>query len=219
MKFQLSRVSTNRKTGPIPVSTTSRESCPSTCALLGAGCYAENFPLGSHWDRVGRIGMSSGEFLKRIRQLPKGQLWRHNQAGDLPHTDGNIDEGFLHALVVANRRKDGFTYTHHLMNDHNRTMVQRSNDEGFTINVSADNVTQAVDLFKSGLPTVAVLPKNAPNEQICSGVKVVACPAEKTDRIQCSNCALCQIPDRGYIIGFRAHGTKAKKVDLIARST
>ena len=39
--YHLTKVSSNRKTGPIPVSTTTSDSCPPTCSLKGAGCYAE----------------------------------------------------------------------------------------------------------------------------------------------------------------------------------
>lgn len=217
MKLYLTRVSGNKKTGPIPVSTTSRDSCPSTCRLLGAGCYAENFPLVSHWNKVDQRGMDAAIFLKEIKRLPKGQLWRHNQAGDMPSEDGIMDSTFLYSLISANKRKKGFTYTHHLLNPTNVNLIHYSNKNGFTINASTDNVTDGIAAYRMGLPTVTILPLDAPNEQIVDGVKIVACPAEKSKRVQCSNCALCQIPDREYIIGFRAHGTRARTVDLIAR--
>ena len=53
IKYHLTRVSSNSKTGPIPVSTTSRNSCPEACELKGSGCYAESGPLRLHWDAVG----------------------------------------------------------------------------------------------------------------------------------------------------------------------
>jgi len=34
----------------------------------------------------------------------------------------------------------------------------------------------------------------------------------------CALCALCQRADRRQIIGFRAHGSKAKKADALART-
>ena len=87
MQYHLTPRSSNKKTGPIPVSTTSRDSCPDTCPLKnGGGCYAGSGPLSLHWDKVGTDrGVSLESFCDTIRALPKGQVWRHNQAGDLPH--------------------------------------------------------------------------------------------------------------------------------------
>jgi hypothetical protein len=53
--------------------------------------------------------------------------------------------------------------------------------------------------------------------QTIDGVKIVACPAEKTERINCSKCMLCA-KDRDYVIGFRAHGKRKKKVQKIIES-
>jgi hypothetical protein len=53
------------------------------------------------------------DFLQAIRSLPAGQLWRHNQAGDLPHSGGRISRRFIRGIVAANRGRRGFTYTHH----------------------------------------------------------------------------------------------------------
>ena len=58
-----------------------------------------------------------------------------------------------------------------------------------------------------GTPNVSYTP---------AGYKVVACPAEKSKRVTCATCALCQKADRPYIIGFRAHGSRKKLVSKIA---
>ena len=71
---------------------------------------------------------------------------------------------------------------------------------------------------ETGLPVVTLLPMDAPNVQTVDGVKIVACPAEKTERVNCGNCAekFCAAREREYIIGFRAHGSKKKNADIIA---
>ena len=51
-------------------------------------------------------------FLSAIYSLPVGQLWRHNQAGDLPGIGNKIDVKQLGQLVKASEGKRGFTYTH-----------------------------------------------------------------------------------------------------------
>ena len=63
----------NSKVGPIPVSTSPRQTCPDACDLKGNGCYADNFPMKIHWDRVsrGEKGYSWDSFLERVRKLQK----------------------------------------------------------------------------------------------------------------------------------------------------
>ena len=219
--FHITRISKNKKTGPIPVTTTSKESCPTTCLLIDAGCYADLGPIGSHWKKVSageKRAIDEDTFLSAIKALPKKQLWRHNQAGDLlQSTPGVIDVGFLGRLVKANKNKAGFTYTHHLLTPSNVQAIRSANAAGFTVNHSANTKHEAVAAFKEfGLPTVTILAMDAPNVEVIEGVKVVACPAEKSDQVNCSNCELCAKPARNYVIGFRAHGTRKAKANLIA---
>src|SRR5690606_24734294 len=107
-------------------------------------------------------------FLSEIKTLPKGQLWRLNQAGDLPHNGGLIDGRMCNDMVKVNRGKKGFTYTHHDLNDiNNKTIIQSMNASGFTVNHSADTTEGAVKAYKtlSGIPVVTLLPMDAPNVQ------------------------------------------------------
>ena len=88
--------SANKKVGPIPVSTTTADTCPATCPFNNAnegGCYAEAGPLKLHWMKVtrGERGTNFSEFLEQIKALPDGQLWRHNQAGELPGDNKTLD--------------------------------------------------------------------------------------------------------------------------------
>lgn len=216
--FKLVMVSGNRKTGPIPVSTTSKNSCPATCPLMGNGCYAGSGNTNIHWNRLSEKGDSASEFLSAVKKIGKGQLWRHNQAGDLPHSEGHIDDTFLRGLVKANKGKRGFTYTHHLpeLGD-NGALIEEANRGGFTVNLSANNLDQAVEYVgRYNSPVVTVLATDAPNVQEYKGVKIVACPAEKADKVTCATCGLCAKSDRDYVIGFRAHGTQKKKANIIA---
>lgn len=222
-RFHITRVSSNKKTGPIPVTTSSENTCPTTCPLYGKGCYAKAGPLALHWRKVSdpneKRSLSFTELLAEIQSLPNGQLWRHNQAGDLPHDNGTIDYQYVSSLIKANKRKRGFTYTHHTLNEYNKAVLRECNAKGFTVNHSADNVQGAVKAYKelSGIPVVTLLPMDAPNVQTVSGVKVVACPAEKSDKVNCANCGLCADSKRDYVIGFRVHGTQKKAANIIAK--
>ena len=100
--FHLTKVSSNRKTGRMPVSTSSASTCPASCPLRKV-CYAKHGPLALHWAEVssGSRGVSFNEFLELVRSLPAGQLWRHNEAGDLPGQGDTVDTEKLSALVAA----------------------------------------------------------------------------------------------------------------------
>ncbi len=219
MKYHLTLKSGNAKTGPIPVSTTDNTSCPPVCPFKSSGCYADSGPLKLHWNKVSQDrGESITQFCHKIKSLPAGQLWRHNQAGDLPGRGNQIDVGQLARLVGANAGKRGFTYTHKPMTASNLKAVTIANDLGFTINLSANNLEHADSLMKHNLPVVTVLPIDAPKTQTTPrwGFNVVTCPATYRNT-NCADCGLCQIRGRSFIIGFPAHGTSAKKANLIAK--
>ena len=219
MQVHLTPKSSNAKTGPIPVSTSSSETCPKTCGQYST-CYAKSGPLAIHWKQVDSTrGTDWKTFCQMIASLPDGQLWRHNQAGDLPGRDGVIDAQALKQLVKANQGKKGFTYTHKPMSSKNAMAVSYANLSGFTVNLSADTLDE-VDTLKAlhAGPVVVVLPWNqTENVTTAAGHKVVICPATQRDNVTCASCKLCAWSEREVVIGFPAHGSKKKQVksDLI----
>ena len=122
-KYRFTLKSRNSKTGPIPVTTTEEKSCPDICPLKKNGCFADGGPLAIVWKQVETMGKDINALCDDIKALPQGQLWRHNQAGDLPHKEQNIDMLSMAKLITVTRGKRGFTYTHHKMNAHNKTIV------------------------------------------------------------------------------------------------
>lgn len=221
MKFKFTRVSSNAKTGPIPVTMTERASCPDACPLRKNGCYADNFPLSLHWNRVADTGISLEQLCEEIAALPDGQLWRHNVAGDLPmEAYGLIDRMTLHTLTWANGGKRGFTYTHHELNHLNVGRIREANTLGFTVNVSTNSSKEAVNVVqRHKLPTVCLLPKDETRKSFdVDGVKVVTCPATLHDDVTCASCGMCANAAREFVIGFPAHGARAKKVEVIFKA-
>ena len=215
------RISRNEKTGPIPVTTSSEETCPPACPLKGAGCYAEGGKLAMFWRKVNakKAGLAWAEALQQIAKLPRGTLWRHNQAGDLPGVGNEIDPIAMGELVKANRGRRGFTYTHKPASLANLTMVRIALREGFTVNLSADNLATADELASTGLPVVVVLPSDQVTALKTPGGRHVAiCPATISDEVTCATCGLCAEPDRNSIIGFPAHGNRKAKASAIARA-
>jgi len=228
--------SSNKKTGPIPVSTTSAETCPSACPLAKGGCYAKGGNVGILWHALTREGPNASwkhgvamarstdwrGLCKAVAALPEGTLWRHNQAGDLPHTFQMISDTLLEKLVAANHGKRGFTYTHHdvtgKLGAHNRALVRWANAQGFTINLSADSLAHADKLSDMGCgPVVVVLPaETRENCETPAGHKVVVCPAVIREDVTCKSCGLCARPERRAIVGFPAHGSGAAAATRIA---
>jgi hypothetical protein len=230
MNYTLVVSSKNIKTGPIPVSMTSAESCPKSCPFNGKGngCYSATGPIAWVWNKLtnGKIGVDFKTFLSGISSIPEGQIWRLNQSGDLPGKSNRINGRQLSQLTKANSGKKGFAYTHKPVTGNsfvarqNRKHIKTANKNGFTINLSANNLREVDRLIKLKIgPVVTVLPENSPKTIFTKdGNKVIVCPAQTSDKnVTCSSCQLCQKSNRSVTIGFRAHGVAKKKVNLIAQ--
>lgn len=217
-RVHLTRVSRNSKTGPIPVSTSEAATCPPMCAQHDT-CYAKFGPGMIHWQLVSNgVRGDWKTFLDEVRRLPRGQLWRHNQAGDLPGDGVLIDTGALTKIVGANKGKRGFTYTHYPMTEANIAAVEAANARGFTVNISCDTIAQSDALIgKISAPKAVVLASTEERKSFRTpgGEKVVVCPATYKEHTSCATCAICydSSPNRA-VIGFPAHGTKKRVIDI-----
>ena len=224
MLVHITKKSNNAKTGRMPVTTTEESSCPSTCPhLQSGGCYAKSGPVSWHWKKVshGLRGGTWSDLTDFVSKLERGQLWRHNQAGDLGYTkDANNRElirlDLLKSLVDANKssKARGYTYTHHKLDYiHNLEAVKYANNNGFTVNASCETMSQVDDAIANGIPAVVVVdnskdvPTLTPNNN-----KVVVCPAQTSDT-NCVDCGLCAQAKRKCVVAFLAHGNRAKKLN------
>lgn len=220
--FHLITQSSNAKVGlGVAVSTSTATTCPDACPLKKAGCYADSGPLALHWRKVTakERGHVWRAFIKSVRSLPMGWKFRHNQAGDLPGQNNRIHRGMLRQLaaVVASRKLKAWTYTHKPLTAPNLEAIREANAAGFVINLSADNLKEADKKAATGLPVTVILPRDSvPVTFTPAGRKVITCPAQTKPGTTCASCMLCQRGDRSVIIGFRAHGTGAKKAEKVA---
>ena len=225
MKVQFVAKSSNKKIGKIPCTTSSRKTCPSACPLSGkGGCYAEaGYYTRLNWDKVdsGERGNSYDALLNSVRKLPAGQLWRHNVAGDLVPTEDNvIDVKALEQLTQANKGRKGFTYTHYPMATDNILAIKRANENGFTVNVSTNNIDETHSLKGLGLPLVTIVPNEDFWKDGNRVSDIVRCPAEVSDKVTCETCGLCAKANRSTIVGFTPHGSRksaAQKIAIIAK--
>ena len=178
-----------------------------------------------HWAAVtrGERGQPLREFMAAIAALPAGQLWRHGQAGDFPHTSGRISRRYLRAIIAANRGRNGYTYTHHsLAIGENASLIRSANRNGFTVNVSTESMAAADSAIAAGLPAVLAVPSDEERVtwQTAAGNRVLVCPAQRSDTKTCADCKLCHKRGRRVIIAFLAHGIGRRKVNAaIAAAT
>lgn len=221
--FHFTPKSANVKTGPMPTTTTSDNTCPPSCAMFDT-CYAKGGPQAMHWRKVsaGERGTDLAGLLDNVRALEDGTIWRHNVSGDLPGTGERINGADLAKLTAANAGKRGFTYTHkrpHVGN--NAAHVRAANHGGFTVNLSANTLSEADQFADLGIaPVVTVLPADqTTNTTTPAGRRVVVCPATQRDDVTCKSCKLCSVQMRGVIVGFPVHGSRKRIANdqLIAR--
>jgi hypothetical protein len=172
-----------------------------------------------HWKKVNsqERGQAWNEFCDKVKALPTGSIFRHNQAGDLPkNAKGNVHFTKLSKLVKSAEHLTCWTYTHYNpIKKDNAKAIRFANDNGFIVNVSADNLTEADAYAKMDIgPVCVTLPEDAPirGNKTPDGLPIVVCPAQYVDDMNCERCQLCHRKDRKSIVGFLAHGTAKKRL-------
>lgn len=228
--YHLVNKSTNIKTGPIAVITSSFYTCPDTCPFKRNGCYADGGPLRIHWDKLtrGDRGVTFSGLLKVLRESGSGKLIRLFQAGDMPGLNNSINLKDTKRLVKALANWKAFGFTHKPLSiKRNVEAIKYCNNNGVCINLSANNLVHADELLKYKVGPVSVtLPKDIPLKAIMTPRKhkVIICPAVITNKsVTCSTCGgrkgpLCSQINRNFIIGFPAHGSSINKASEIAKN-
>jgi hypothetical protein len=136
----------------------------------------------------------------------------------LPGEGDCIDAAALESLVDANRGKCGYTYTHKpvlgqsAVAVRNRVLIKEANLNGFTINLSADNLRHADRLAELYIgPVVVTLRHDAVDDTVTPECRpVMLCPHSIDPSVQCTSCWLCWTTGRP-IIGLPAHGTRKRQ--------
>lgn len=216
--YAFTKVSSNRKIGPMSVTMTDKKSCSDSCSYKSGGCYALAFPLGLHWSKLDHAGMTVEELTtNHLKRLPKRNKCRMNQAGDFRQKDGVIDTEDLGLIVEASSHIDVIAYTHHDPLDFtNHDAVLWANKQGFTVNLSAESLVEADFYADLGIaPVVVAVPRGTPKvTHTAKGRQVTMCPAVYSD-MTCDRCMICAKSERKSIIAFEAHGASAVKVEKV----
>jgi len=227
-RFHLTMSSSNRKTGPMPVATSSKDTCPIHCPLKARICYARYGKIHFWWEAISRglHGYDLRTFIGKIGKIPEGAIWRYGQAGDLPGDGRKINAKALRSIANAQKGRRGYCYTHYLglprgwtwgrwavtkTFKHNLEAIRQANQNGFTVNVSADTVEDADQLAELGVGPLAVLsPASADRDFTTAyGHDLVLC-CHYSVGIQCRDCGLCAQADRLAIVGLPVHGSGAR---------
>ena len=228
----------NAKTGPIPVSTVSEDSCPDCCPLKGHGCYGDGGPIRLHWNKVstGERGISWVDYVSSVSALPDSTLFRHAQVGDFPGDGKRLDRDKCIALAKASKGKSAIAYCHYDMTGefegkaiarHYLSVVRAMAKAGLSVNLSGNNPEHAQRLLELDIaPVVTVLPTDHEEKRfaIPGGHPAVVCPATYKDNVTCSTCKLCAVSKVStqngvrprVVIGFPAHGSSKRKASLVA---
>ena len=129
-----------------------------------------------------------------------------------------INKKMVTQLVEANRGREGFTYTHYPMTKANRDVVLMCNQNGFTINLSANNLGHADRLASLGIAPVVTLVLEDPTDELETpeGREVIICPAQLDDETTCMDCSACAMVLRYPIVGFLPHGCQRISAEKIA---
>ena len=188
MVYRFIENTNSRKVGAMAVSYSPRQTCPDTCPLKNGKCYGENFPIKLHWDNYSNdLNDNYDRFIDEIKLYRKyngNKIWRHNIVGDLvADKDFKINAKKLYQLIDANKKGDVICYTHHhtikdkngknKLSLYNLNRIKEANELGFTINLSADTIDQAKQLYnKTKLPTAVSLPvtKNKTVLMYCNSI-------------------------------------------------
>ena len=225
--------SSNKKTGDIIQSYSSRATCPEKCPLKAGGCYAEGYYTRKLWDRcdnpedpryVANYDQLRLALLEATIQHIKGSpkvLFRHNVAGDVAIEGTSvIDSKRVNALADAVKYVNtlfpdslmGYTYTHCEISEYSAGIIHEAAANGFLINASCETVSEVMQAKALGINTVitSVNPEETKKALKASGIVGVQCPAQTHADRNCKECRLCARDGKITVI-FGIHGNTAKK--------
>ena len=233
LKIILFPSSSNKKTGNIIQSYSSRATCPEKCPLKAEGCYADGYRTRKLWDRcdnpedpryVANYDQLRLALLEATIQHIKGSpnvLFRHNVAGDVAIEGTSvIDINRVNILADAVKYVNtlfpdslmGYTYTHCEISEYAAGIIHEAASKGFLINASCETVSEVMQAKALGINTViaSVNPEETKKALKASGIVGVQCPAQTHADRNCKECRLCA-RDRETTVIFKIHGETAKK--------
>lgn len=220
------------KTGVVAASYVAQTSCPSDCAFLHHGCYAENgFVGGMITKRLNRLhdpGLTAFDLAlneaTQIDRLPADVDLRLHIVGDSTTIEGTVAladacdryvarSHVRASLVDPGRKAKVWTYTHAW-----RT-VPRAAWGGVAVLASCETPGDIVAAQSAGYATALTLESHpSPKRYDLGLMRIMPCP-EQTRGVTCVNCRLCMndeyLRTSGTTIAFALHGKKFVALEAV----
>lgn len=215
----------NSKTGPMPVTYRTADTCPTDCPFLprslggAGGCYG----TGRIFGIAGKYAtlMSESQAVAKLGRAPRdARFMRDRVVGDLVTPDGSFDRDYVQAIArVAGKvglTVFGYSHAWRLMSADD---VAETSASGYVLNASCETESDVREAVLLGLPTVLAGDSWTDGDMV-AGRRVVTCPAQTRDDVSCSTCGLCAKPNRACTVRFLVHGTARAQAaaSIVARA-
>lgn len=206
----------NTKLGEISTTHASQATCPRTCPLYGAGCYAEyGYQAMTTW-RLNERRWVDPEVIARqearaIDGLSGERDLRLHVVGDCTTNGGAVEVSRAAERYRQRGGREVWTYTH-AWRDVCRVCWGR-----VSVLANCESVADVREASRRGYATAMVVPEFESESayEVAGGVKVIPCPAQ-TRGVKCVDCRLCMDDERlhaaGLTIAFEAHSQGKNKV-------
>lgn len=205
-----------------------KSSCPKSCPLKDAGCYALTSYVGITVNRLeseskenepidtARAEVNAIDSAYRGGYIPDRRDLRLHVSGDSRTVKGTI---LINSAIKRWKKRGGgdcWSYTHSWRN------VPKSAWSAVSILASVDNISDVKQARKQGYAPAIVVPSFEGTKAFQikgSKTKFIPCPAQTKPggkEIACVDCRLCFDANRLYKmnmgIAFEAHGTKKNEI-------
>jgi hypothetical protein len=219
--------------GNVSASYVSQVSCPSSCALRGNGCYAENGPIAYTTNRLNRTTKAkkkaeaamrllvAHEEAKGIAALSGYHKLRTHVVGDCATPETAAIVGAAMVKHERRRGKAAWTYTH----AHADIPVKAW--QGAKVLASCDSVKQIPAARARGYAIAVIVPPHQSEKMyVLEGETIIPCPAQfirpdGSRKSTCEHCTLCQQPEllkaKRWNVGFQPDSNTAKRVLAIMK--
>lgn len=211
------RVSGSRKLGPISATHVAQLSCPTTCAFINAGCYAEDAHLSAYVTKRLNRGvdpditktMIASIEAEAIDALSGDRDLRLHVVGDSTTVNGTKKIAAAGERYMARGGRKAFTYTHAWRS------VPRSAWGAVSVLASCETEGDVREAHARGYATVLVVGEHVTERRHRrEGIDLLPCPQE-TRGVTCAECRLCmddaRLRDEGCTIAFAVHGSPASR--------
>lgn len=200
--------SSDKKTGPVVASYSTKNSCPDSCSLKTGGCYAWGlFYLSVLSKKIedGRIKIKTLSEALADRKS-KVKIVRHRIAGDVV---GDVDSTVEECKIVEKSGLINIGYTHTWKEKPSQKLKKY-------FRASCNSFDEVQEAREMGWAAAVIVPEGTPKKiKLASGDIAVMCPArhgvEGKKDITCNDCTLCKVDKNTYnkIVMFEEHGNNS----------